>query len=211
MLDLTNHVNQIAEVVHDRYQPGQRFIVAIAGAPGSGKSTLASELCRRLTAQKRAVEVVPMDGFHLDNAVLDARNLRARKGAPQTFDGFVHMIRRIKSGECPVIPVFDRTRDIAIAGAVAIPAACDILIVEGNYLMFDETPWRDLAPLWDLTVRLDVPIAELRARLIQRWLGQNLSRVAATRRAEQNDIPNAQAVIDKALPCDILLDGQPRR
>ena len=95
--------------------------------------------------------------------------------------------------------------------AISVPADCPVVIVEGNYLMFDADGWRDLAPLWDVTVRLDVPMPELRARLIQRWLSLNHSPSVATRRAEGNDIPNAQAVADLALPCDMILDGQPRR
>lgn len=213
MLDITAHVNVLAEWVHDRRESEARVLVAIAGAPASGKSTLASELARRLRLQKCPAEVVPMDGFHLDNAVLDQMGLRARKGAPETFDvlGFIHTIRRLKAGGEVVVPLFDRTRDLAVAGAQVVPAACPVVIVEGNYLMFDEAPWSDLADLWDISARLDVPMPELRARLIQRWLSLNHSRAVATRRAEGNDIPNAQRVLDHALPCDLTLDGQPRR
>ncbi len=213
MIDITSHINLLADRVHHLADGQDRVMVAITGAPASGKSTLAAELARRLTLQKRSAVVVPMDGFHLDNAVLDARDLRPRKGAPETFDaaGFVHLIRRIKSGEEVAAPLFDRPRDISIAGAAIVAPDTAIIIVEGNYLMHDETPWAGLAPLWDLTVRVDVPMPELRARLIQRWLSLGHSRATATRRAEGNDIPNAQRVIDKALPCDIVLDGQPRR
>lgn len=211
MSTLTNHVNTLAE--HVLAQDSNRYLVGIAGAPGSGKSTLAAELSRRLNAQGRKTVVVPMDGFHLDNSILDARGLRARKGAPETFDapGLLRLVRALKSGDEVFAPVFDRTRDIAIAGAVAVPAAARVVIVEGNYLMFDEDPWRDLAPLWDVSVRVDVPMPELRARLIQRWLNLNHSSTIATRRAEGNDIPNAQRVIDRALPCDFNLNGQPAR
>lgn len=208
---LTQHVNTLSE--HISAQDKDRYLVGIAGAPASGKSTLSSELARRLNAQGRKTVVVPMDGFHLDNGILDARGLRPRKGAPETFDapGFLRLVRALKSSDEVFAPVFDRTRDIAIAGAVAVPAAAKVIIVEGNYLMFDEAPWRDLAPLWDLSVRVDVPMPELRARLIQRWLSLNHSSPVATRRAEGNDIPNAQRVIDKALPCDFNLNGQPPR
>ncbi len=187
------------------------MLMAIAGAPGSGKSTLASEVARRLNAQGRKTIVVPMDGFHLDNAILDARGLRARKGTPETFDapGLLRLVRALKTGQEVFAPLFDRTRDLAIAGAVAVPETAKTIIVEGNYLMFDEAPWQDLACLWDVTVRLDVPMQELRARLIQRWLSLNYSPAVATRRAEGNDIPNAQRVIDRALPCDFNFDGQP--
>lgn len=211
MSTLTEHVNTLADHIHAERAHKQRLVVAIAGAPGSGKSTLATEVARRLTQQKCACIVVPMDGFHLDNAILEDLNLRPRKGAPETFDvnGFVRFIKAIKDGNDVYGPIFDRARDISIAGAIAIPADMPVVIVEGNYLMFDADGWRDLAPLWDVTARLDVPLPELRARLIQRWLSLNHSRAVATRRAEGNDIPNAQAVIDKALPCDINLDGKP--
>lgn len=206
-----NHVNLVAEYLREQDTPQQ--LVAITGAPGCGKSTLASEVARRLNSQKRKTIVVPMDGFHLDNAVLDARGLRQRKGAPETFDapGFVRMIKALKAGEEVYAPVFDRARDLSIAGAVAVPRDAEVILVEGNYLMFDEAPWSELAPLWDVTVRVAVPMPELRARLIQRWLSLNYSSAVATRRAEGNDIPNAQRVIDHALPCDFVLDGQPER
>ena len=207
---LTNHVNTLAE--HVLEQDSDRYLVGITGAPGSGKSTLSSELARRLNAQGRKTVVVPMDGFHLDNAILDARGMRARKGAPETFDapGFLRLIRALKTGDEVFGPVFDRTRDIAIAGAVAVPGTAKVVIVEGNYLMFDEAPWRDLADLWDMSARVNVPMPELRARLIQRWLSLNHSSAVATRRAEGNDIPNAQRVIDRALPCDFDLNGEPQ-
>lgn len=205
MLDLTPQINRLAEAVAEARIEGQRLLVAIVGAPASGKSTLSEELARRLNAQKHPAQVVPMDGFHLDNRVLEARGLLPRKGAPETFDaaGFVHMIRRLKAGEEVAVPVFDRARDIAIAGAVIIPADLEVVIVEGNYLLFDEAPWSDLAPLWDVTARINPPISELRGRLIQRWLTHGLSRTAATRRAEGNDIPNAERVIARALPAQI--------
>ena len=213
MLDITAHVNALAERVH-ALRPAQfRILVAIAGAPGSGKSVLAAELCRRLRDQKISAEVVPMDGFHLDNAILDARGLRPRKGAPETFDaaGFVHLIRRLSDPVEVFVPVFDRTRDLAIAGATVVSADCEVVIVEGNDLLFDQDPWSALAPLWTFAARLDVPMPELRARLIQRWLSLGLSRAAATRRAESNDIPNAQRVIDRPLPADLILQTHPAR
>lgn len=209
MNTLTEHTNTLAE--HVLSQDSDRYLVAITGAPGCGKSTLSSELARRLNAQGRKTTVVPMDGFHLDNAILDSRGLRPRKGAPETFDapGFLRLVAALKSGEEVFAPSFDRARDLAIAGSVAVPAAAKVIIVEGNYLMFNEAPWAKLAELWDVSARVNVPMPELRARLIHRWLSLNYSSAVATRRAEGNDIPNAQRVIDRALPCDFNLNGEP--
>ena len=211
MLDITAHVNALADRVHALRGAHRRILVALAGAPGSGKSTLAAELSRRMNAQKIGAVVVPMDGFHLDNAILDARGQRGRKGAPETFDamGFVHLVKRLQDKVEVIVPLFDRTRDLAVAGAVVVPADCEVVIVEGNYLLFNEAPWDQLAPLWTLSAQLDVPMPELRARLIQRWLSLGLGRVTATRRAQSNDIPNAQRVIDRALPADLILRTHP--
>jgi fructokinase len=207
VLDITSHINALAERVHDLASRKPRVIVAIVGAPGSGKSTLAAELARRLERQKLVSRTVPMDGFHLDNAVLDLWGLRTRKGAPETFDarGFVLLAKRLARGEEVIAPVFDRARDIAIAGAQLIEADAQVVIVEGNYLLLDEAPWSELARLWDVSAFLDVPLPDLRARLIARWLGHGLSRAAATQRAMHNDVPNAQRVIERSRPADLVL------
>ena len=207
MLDITAHITALADTIHEMRENQTRVLVAVAGAPASGKSTLAAEVAKRLRLQRCPAEVVPMDGFHLDNAILEARGLKPRKGAPETFDaqGFVLTIQRLRDNKEVIVPLFDRQRDIAIAGATAVPADCPVVIVEGNYLLFDEYPWAQLAPLWDVTAYIDVPMADLRSRLIQRWLNHGLSRTAATKRAEGNDIPNAQRVIDRALPADLIL------
>lgn len=179
-----------------------RRLVAILGAPGSGKSTLAEQLVAALPG----AVLVPMDGFHLDNRLLDRDGLRARKGAPETFDaeGFVALIRRLKQGGDVVYPVFDRDRDLAIAGAGRVGAATGLVVVEGNYLLLDRAPWRDLAGLWDLSVMLDVPAEELRRRLTARWQGLGRSPAEVLAHLE-NDLGNAETVAGQSLPADLRL------
>jgi pantothenate kinase len=211
VLDISAQVTALAERAQELLTGRPRVILALAGAPAAGKSTMAQSLHRRLRDQKVPSEVVQLDGFLLDTTVLDARGLRQRKGSPESVDaqGFLHLVRRLRAGGEVVAPIFDRARDVAIAGAQVVPADCQVVICEGNYLLFDEDPWRELVPLWDLTARLDVPLPELRARLIQRWLSHNLSRAAATRRAEGNDVPNARRVLEKELPAELILAMRP--
>lgn len=187
-----------------------RHLVAIAGAPGSGKSTLADQLADALRAAGQSVSVVPMDGFHLDNAILQARGMLHRKGAPETFDaaGFARMIDALTQRQDVVIPTFDRARDIAIAGARIVPADADVIVVEGNYLLFDDPAWAPLADLWSLSVRLDVPFDVLRARLVQRWLDNGYDAEAAEQKAEGNDLANARRILDHALDADVVLTSQ---
>ncbi len=191
---------------------GGRTLVAVAGPPASGKSTFAEALAAHVTAAGRAAQVVPMDGFHLDDRILRARGLLPRKGAPETFDaaGLVRLVAALGQGGEVVHPVFDRASETAIAGAGVVPAACDLAIVEGNYLLLDEDPWRDLAERWSLTVFLDVPEGELRRRLIARWRGAGLDDDAARAKADGNDIPNGLRVAAGARRADIAIAAKGR-
>ena len=182
-----------------------RRLVGIAGPPASGKSTLAKALADALIAGGETAVIVPMDGFHLDNAILSVRGLLARKGAPETFDsaGFAALLPRLRSREDVAVPLFDRTRDLAIAGAAVVAPACDYVIVEGNYLLLNEDPWRSLSPLWDMTVYISPPAPVLRERLIARWTDHGLALADALARAEGNDMVNARRIEAWRLPSDL--------
>jgi pantothenate kinase len=177
----------------------RRVILAIAGPPGAGKSTLAEGLAGILNAeQSGSAEVLPMDGFHYDDLYLVPAGLRPRKGAPQTFDvaGLYHTLRRLGAqDEAEVaVPVFDRQIEIARAGARLIPASVPIIIVEGNWLLLDQSPWDRLRPMFDITVLVAVPEAVLLSRLRARWEGLGLSEAEIVARTAENDLPNGRLV-----------------
>jgi len=185
-----------------------RSLTAIAGAPASGKSTLAEALVNRLNdLAPGSAAILPMDGFHYDDAVLIDRGWRARKGAPHTFDvaGFHHMVGRLRGNEEAdvAVPVFDRGLEIARAGARIIPASVRHIVVEGNYLLLDEPPWSGLAHLFDTTVFLDVPLDTLEARLTQRWAA--IPHDQRQTKLVENDLPNARLVVSKRRPCDYVI------
>ena len=189
-----------------------RLLAAIAGPPGSGKSTFAEALRDALNASTPGLaEVLPMDGFHYDDLLLNARGWRARKGAPHTFDvgGLRAMLDRLRANEEDeiAVPVFDRTLEIARAGARMIPTTVRIVLVEGNYLLLDQPPWSGLAPLFDLTVMLDAPFEVLRERLLARWDGFGLTGEALTAKLDGNDLPNVALVRDHSRPADHVLDA----
>lgn len=186
-----------------------RQLVAVVGAPGAGKSTLSEAVVEHLRQSGRKVQLVPMDGFHLDNGILNARGLFARKGAPQTFDaaGFLSLVQRLVKGEEVIAPTFDRMHDLSIAGAVEVPADVELLVLEGNYLLLDQPIWRELKQYWDLSIYLDVPLDELERRLIQRWLDHGLDPEAAAARARGNDLVNAQLVVEHSQSADVTIQN----
>ncbi|MBG6142478.1 pantothenate kinase [Labrenzia sp. EL_142] len=185
-----------------------RSITAVCGAPGAGKSTLSDTLAAHLNDRETdSAAVFPMDGYHFDDLILNARGWRARKGAPHTFDvaGFAQMLIRLKRNEEAeiAVPVFDRSIEIARNSARIIPRSVRHLVVEGNYLLLDQSPWHELVPLFDTTVFLDVPLDELERRLSERW--QDLSPEDCRKKLAENDLPNAELVSTKSRPAEFIL------
>ena len=187
-------IQRIAEAASG---PG-RVLVALAGPPASGKSTLSTTL-----AERAGGAVLPMDGFHLDDRLLGPMGLLARKGAPETFDlgGLARTLDALRAGADVYHPIFDRSREIAIAAAGRIPAETRVVVCEGNWLLLDRPGWRDLA--WDVTARLEVPDRVLRRRLERRWAA--LEPDARAAKIDGNDLPNARLVREESRPAEFVL------
>jgi pantothenate kinase len=196
----------VAAAIFKHAGKSKRFVVAIAGPPGAGKSTVAEQLVGLLPEGSAAI--VPMDGFHYDDAVLTAKGLRQRKGAPETFDfdGYVTLIARLRTGDQDVaIPVFDRSMELSRTAAAIVPSDVKFILTEGNYLLLDEEPWSRLAPLFDFTIFLNVPREELERRLIQRWLDHGRTPEDGRNWVNSNDLPNVDRVLARRRQADLVV------
>lgn len=186
-----------------------RRLIAIAGPPGAGKSTLVQDLYQSAKAHDRdRIHILPMDGFHLDNHILEERNLLARKGAPQTFDtdSFHQIIARVAANAETVFhPVFDREQDMAIAEAGSIPPGSGTIYIEGNYLLLNEMPWAQYRHYFDMTIFLKPSIEILKKRLLDRWLTLGLNHSEALEKTMKNDMPNGERVITQSGHADIMI------
>ncbi|GAA1001505.1 nucleoside/nucleotide kinase family protein [Subtercola frigoramans] len=156
--------------------PGQRVLLGITGSPGAGKTTLAISLAARVVellaaeaaeagragdaadageaggqAHRGTAVHLPMDGYHLANATLDRLGTHDRKGAIDTFDGwgFVALLNRLRVelDHTVYAPSFDRSVDEGVAGEIAVTPDARLVIVEGNYLLVDQSPWSSVAGL----------------------------------------------------------------
>ncbi|TLM71164.1 nucleoside/nucleotide kinase family protein [Pseudarthrobacter sp. NamB4] len=187
---------ETAKAIHAlrrRLVPGARVILGIAGAPGSGKSTFA-EWIRQQFGRGQAV-VVPMDGFHLGNAIIDGTPLRQRKGAMDTFDGggYLSLLRRLVRRDEPVVyaPEFRRTLDEPVAASIAVPAEVPLVITEGNYLLMEQEPWKDIRAQLDEVWFVDTPQDLRISRLVDRHVSFGMDRSAAEAWASGPDEANA--------------------
>jgi len=175
-------LESVAELIGGTPHPLARpLIVGIVGAPGAGKSTIAAELLSHVSASA----MLPMDGFHLSQSRLRALGRRERMGAPDTFDvdAFAATLHELRAGHAVVrAPSFDRTIEEPVAGGVEIDATkTAVIIVEGNYLLFEPHGWQTIAPLLDLSFFVELDRGIRIERLIARHelFGKTASAAAA--------------------------------
>ncbi|MBT1606444.1 nucleoside/nucleotide kinase family protein [Curtobacterium flaccumfaciens] len=200
MSDSGTTVDQAVERAVELALSSHRTVLGIAGAPGAGKSTLARRIVTAVDDRLGAGTAVqvPMDGFHLPNAALDALGRHDRKGAADTFDadGYVALVRRLVAADEDVVwaPDFDRRVDEPVAGSIAVPRAARLVVSEGNYLLDDTAPWSALPALftetWFCAVADDVRLD----RLVGRHMRHGRDHDAARAWAVEVDGVNAARV-----------------
>ena len=185
---------------------GRRVVIGIVGAPGAGKSTLAEALVAALGA--RAV-LIPMDGYHLSQRVLDELGLSDRKGAPETFDaaGLNQLLDRVHNETDQVVyfPVFDRSLEEPIAAGGGVQPNQDIVVVEGNYLLLDQGEWRGTRTRLDEAWSIEVDPELRRARLLARHVRFGRSPQSAADWVATVDEPNARRIKANSAPADLVI------
>ncbi|KAL4760362.1 phosphoribulokinase/uridine kinase family protein [Aspergillus foveolatus] len=166
---------------------------------------------------KRAL-VLSMDGFHLPRSELDAlpekerTEAYVRRGAPWTFDvqAFLQFMRTLRSwadSDSPsssseemagvlYAPTFSHSTKDPIPNSLVIDHTTSIVIIEGNYLLLNEPQWRDIAPLVDYRVFVDVDLAEARERLAKRHVEAGIAQTLeeGLLRVDRNDAINGALV-----------------
>lgn len=200
MSDSGTTVDQAVERAVELAGTNRRTVIGIAGAPGAGKSTLARRIVTAVDARLGAGTAVqvPMDGFHLSNAALDALGRHDRKGAADTFDadGYVALVRRLVAADEDVVwaPDFDRRVDEPVAGSIAVPRAARLVVSEGNYLLDDTAPWSELTTLFTETWFCAVDDGVRLDRLVGRHMRHGRDHDAARAWAVEVDGVNAARV-----------------
>lgn len=185
---------------------GRRRILGITGAPGAGKSDLAGRLASGLPPGRALC--VPMDGFHLSNEILQARGIRDRKGAIDTFDdgGYAALLQRLRrqqDGDGTIYaPLFRREVEESIGSALPVDAGVALIITEGNYLLQDSGAWPLARQAMDETWYLGTDDELRRERLLRRHVEFGKSAEEARIWASGSDEENAALIAASAFRAD---------
>ena len=190
---------------------GQRIAIGLAGGPGTGKSTLAAELVAMLNAtHPGSAALVPMDGFHMKHAKIEAMGQVDYKGAHHTFEGaaFVNFLHHLKSAAGPVSgPGYSRKIEDTVDDAFTVQPEVRVLVVEGNYLLLPNPPWAGVRAMLDYAVFVDVPREIVRARLLKRHGEEGLfSEERNKAHIERNDLPNYDLVRSSMDRADVIFE-----
>ncbi|BFZ61756.1 hypothetical protein YB2330_002831 [Saitoella coloradoensis] len=205
--ELTGHLLRVTKDL-DQFK---RYLVAVAGSPGSGKTTIATQVIRKINEYSQATSdidmagLIPMDGFHLTRAQLDAMpdpiEAHARRGAPFTFDPhklkkLVERLREPIGSTAITAPSFDHAVKDPLEDDIHVLSTQRIIILEGNYLHLKDEPWCGIAAMMDELWYVDVDRDLARERLIARHLKAGLADTpeAAGARADSNDLPNGDYI-----------------
>ena len=187
-----------------------RRILGITGAPGAGKSTLAEQLVNELGSELAVL--VPMDGYHLANSVLESMGMVGRKGAHDTFDvsGYAALLHRLRKqpvsdDDIVYAPEFRRNLEEPIGSAVAIASGVPLVITEGNYLLLETGLWPRVRSSIDEVWYLSPPEELRHQRLINRHEAYGKSQHEARLWALGSDEKNAELISLTASRADLLI------
>lgn len=167
---------------------------------------------------------VSMDGYHLTRAQLDCFpdpvEAHARRGAHWTFDaqGVVAMAESLHQSTLTTsaaerselsFPSFDHAVKDPTPGGVIVPASTQIVFLEGLYTLLAVSPWRQIAPLADMTWSIRVPLSLTRLRLARRHLAAGIvgSLEEGYARVDLNDAVNAVYISEHCVKADRYIES----
>ncbi len=202
---------------------GRRLIVFLAAPPATGKSTLVNFLSWYSANDPELTDVqsVGLDGFHYhqdyilthdavqpDGSVLPMKKV---KGSPETYDVayFIDKARELRDeSHVTLWPEYSRKLHDVIEDR--IPVTGKIVLVEGNWLLFQDERWGSVRDLADYTVFISAKEESLRGRLIERKMKGGLTREEAEEFYRTGDGVNVRRTLAGSSDGDLtlLLDSE---
>ena len=187
----------------------RRIVVYLSAPPGSGKSTFVCFLEYLAAENKIPLQSIGIDGFHYYQSYLDTHYLpdsnillSTIKGDPYTFDveKLRSFILALKEGNISW-PLYSRTLHDPIEDQIYIDQ--QIILIEGNYLLYDLEPWSDMKDYCDYSLFISLNPDILENRLVKRKMMGGSTLEEAKYHYEHVDKVNVEKVLNHHYKPDI--------
>lgn len=190
----------------------RKIIAYIAAPPAAGKTSLALFLEKLSREDKNfsPIRALGMDGFHYDSKFLKSNKiisggkeilLNDIKGAPETFDAetLEKKLRELR-GDGTSWNIYDRKIHDVVRNVLSVDD--EIILLEGNYLLLNESCWKNIREFADYKIFIKADSEFLRERLINRKISGGLSREAAEKFYYASDSKNVERVLKNSVAAD---------
>ncbi len=164
---------------------GGKVLIFLSAPPGTGKSTVAQFLedLSRKQEDVEEIQAIGLDGFHYHQeyilshtTVVNGKNVPMKevKGCPETFDihKLISKLEILKKGDAKW-PIYDRNLHDVVEDAVTVTK--DIVLLEGNWLLSTEGPWKEVIKWCDDSIFIHAEPEILEERLITRKMKGGVS------------------------------------
>lgn len=193
----------------------ERLIVFMAAPPAVGKTTLC-EFLEYLSKQDQEltdIQALGLDGFHYHSDYIDSHDaivlgekvpMKQVKGCPETYDTekLGKKLKKIKIEDI-LWPIYDRNLHDVVENQIKVTK--DIILIEGNWLLLKEEPWKSMQQYADYKILILAEEEMLKERLIGRKEKGGLSRAEAQAWYQNSDSKNVTRVLRDSSKGDLLL------
>ncbi len=183
----------------------RRILVFLAAPPAVGKSTLALFLEQLSKGREMpSVQAIGLDGFHFHAEEIEQKSvcrngklipMQAVKGCAESFDTekLQAKLQELCQGKMVLWPLYDRRIHDVREDAVEVTG--NIILLEGNWLLLQESRWQAIRKYADVTLLIRAKSEQLKERLIQRKVQGGKTLAEAMAFYEQSDRFNVEKVL----------------
>ena len=194
----------------------RRAVIYLAGPCGAGKTTLSlllQSLCNDADDTGSFAQALGMDGFHHRSGYLSQNHIYKNgarvllcdiKGAAETYD-FEKLYKKTAALRHRDVywPGYDRLIHDTVEDVTFVNGR--IAIIEGNWLLLDEPPWRELSRFCDYSIFVGADFETLVNRLTERKIMGGLGPDEAKKFVMRSDVENIRRISARRLKCDLEL------
>lgn len=186
-------------------QREQRIVVFLSAPPGTGKSTLGLflEELSRDDPELTEIQTLGLDGFHYHSEYIKTHTVDVNgtavpmakvKGCPESYDiaKLKEKLRRLREGDV-LWPIYDRGIHDVLEDRINVDK--NIILLEGNWLLYNEGPWAELINSCDDSIFISADSNILRQRLIDRKIKGGLSPAEAEEFYKNSDLKNIEKLM----------------